>query len=70
MKNSETIWSNNSFIETVSPFEIKEKNRTIHMKHNEEMNYNCKKCNIIISAHNKDWHNFMCDKCFDEMLSK
>jgi len=36
------------------------------MKHDEEMNYNCKKCNKKISAHNKDWHDGMCDDCFNE----
>ena len=36
------------------------------MKHDEEMNYNCKKCNKKISAHNKDWHDGMCDDCFDK----
>ena len=35
-----------------------------------EMNYNCKKCNKKISSHNKDWHNGMCDDCFDETYSK
>lgn len=44
---------------------------TFHKKHNEDMNFSCKKCNRKISAHNKDWHEGMCDDCFDkEFLSK
>ena len=39
------------------------------MKHDEEMNFNCKKCKKKISAHNNDWHGGMCDECFDEMMS-
>jgi hypothetical protein len=64
----EGFWAEGSFIESVSPEEMKLKERTIHMKHNEEMNYNCKQCNTKISAHNKDWHAGMCDKCFDKMM--
>ena len=48
--------------------EMKLKERTIHMKNTEEMNYNCKQCNAKISAHNKDWHAHLCDKCFDKMV--
>ena len=40
------------------------------MKHDEEMNYNCKKCNKKISAHNKDWHDGMCDDCFNKKYYK
>jgi len=35
------------------------------MRHDKEMNYNCKKCDAKISAHNKDWHDNLCDKCFN-----
>jgi len=62
------FWAESSFIESVSLEEMKLKERTIHMKHNEEMNYNCKQCNTKISAHNKDWHANLCDKCFDKMV--
>ncbi|HLC88775.1 MAG TPA: hypothetical protein VJG49_01940 [Candidatus Nanoarchaeia archaeon] len=48
--------------------EMKLKERTIHMKNTEEMNYNFKQCNVKISAHNKDWHAHLCDKCFDKMV--
>jgi len=64
------LWAEGSFIESVSPEEMKQKERTIHMKHNEEMNYNCKQCNVKISAHNKDWHANLCDKCFDKMVDE
>ena len=36
------------------------------MKHDEDVNYNCKRCGKKISLHNKDWHNEMCDDCFDK----
>ena len=69
-KNVETkkddLWEEGYFAETMGPKDIKERMRTFHMKHDEEMNYNCKKCNKKISAHNKDWHDGMCDDCFDE----
>lgn len=64
----EEFWAEGSFIESVSAEEMKRKERTIHMKNTEEMNYNCKKCNCKISAHNKDWHAGMCDKCFNKMM--
>ncbi len=64
----DSFWSEGSFTESVSPEEMKQKERTIHMKHNEEMNYNCQQCNVTISAHNKDWHAGRCDKCFDQMV--
>ena len=60
------LWEEDAFIETVGPKEIKEKMKTFHKGHDEDMNFNCKKCNKKISAHNKDWHNRMCDKCFDK----
>lgn len=62
----DSLWEDGAFMESVSPEEMKQKERTIHMKHDEEMNYNCQKCNKVISAHNKDWHAGKCDKCFDE----
>ena len=47
------------------PVEAQEKMKTIHKSHDEDMNYNCKKCSKKISAHNKDWHDSMCDECFN-----
>jgi len=45
---------------------MKEKEKTIHKGHDKDMNYNCKECNKQISAHNKDWHDCMCDDCFNK----
>lgn len=60
------FWEDGAFIESVNPQEIEEKMKTFHMKHNEDVNYKCKKCNKKISAHNRDWHDGMCDGCFDK----
>ena len=59
------FWSKGAFAETLGLNE-KERMKTFHKKHNEDMNFNCIRCNKVISAHNKDWHDRMCDKCFDE----
>jgi len=64
----EEFWAESSFIETMGSRDWEKKKRTFHMKHNEEMIYNCKQCNSKISAHNKDWHAGSCDKCFDKMV--
>lgn len=60
------FWEKGYFAQPIGPEEMKEKIKTFHMKHDEEMNCNCKKCNKKISAHNKDWHDGMCDDCFDK----
>ena len=60
------FWSEGSFAETTSPEDMQKKMRTFHMKHDEEMDYNCSECSNKISAHNKDWHAGMCDGCFDK----
>ncbi|MBU1989095.1 MAG: YkgJ family cysteine cluster protein [Nanoarchaeota archaeon] len=62
----ESLWAEGGFMETLSPNEIEEKEKTIHKGHDEDMNYDCKKCGKKISAHNKDWHDGMCDDCFNE----
>ncbi len=59
------LWEKGYFAESMNSSEMKEKMRTFHMKHDEVMNFNCKKCNIKISAHNNDWHDSMCDGCFN-----
>lgn len=64
------FWEESSFAETLSSCDLNTKMRTFHMKHDEEMNYNCKKCNNKISAHNKDWHARLCDTCFDKKVYK
>lgn len=64
----DSFWAEGSFSETMSRKDWELKKRTFHLKHNEEMNYNCKQCHTKISAHNKDWHAHLCDKCFDKMV--
>lgn len=59
------IWSKGAFVQSMSLKEAKEKEKTIHKGHDEDMNYSCKECNKTISAHNKDWHDTMCDDCFN-----
>ncbi len=61
-----SLWDDGFFAESVSPAEMKEKMKTMHKGHSEDMNFSCKKCNKKISAHNKDWHDYMCDECFNE----
>ncbi|MBS3152669.1 hypothetical protein J4230_04635 [Candidatus Woesearchaeota archaeon] len=65
-KQRRELWSEGFFAETISQDQNPEKMRTFHMKHDEEMNFNCSKCNEKIFTHNRDWHNEMCDKCFNE----
>jgi len=36
------FWAEGSFAETMSSDDAKKKMRTFHMKHDEEMNFNCK----------------------------
>ncbi|MBC8501301.1 MAG: hypothetical protein H8D38_06075 [DPANN group archaeon] len=64
--NEDELWKDGAFMETLGPQDVKEKMKTFHKKHNEDMDYNCKKCNKKISAHNKDWHAGMCDECFNK----
>jgi hypothetical protein len=65
-KNREdSLWSEGYFAETLSPIDNKEKMSTFRMKHDEDVNYDCIKCDKKISAHNRDWHHHMCDDCFN-----
>lgn len=64
------LWEEGAFIETLGPQDTKEKMKTFHKKHGENMDYNCKKCNKKISAHNKDWHAGLCDECFNKKYFK
>ena len=59
------MWAKGAFAETLDSREAKEKMKTFHKKHDEDMNFNCRQCNKKISAHNKDWHDGMCDDCFN-----
>jgi hypothetical protein len=65
-EGDKSIWAKGSFMQSISSEEVKKKERTIGMKHDEEMNFICKKCGKKISAHNKDWHDGMCDDCFNK----
>jgi len=65
-KVNESFWEDGFFAKAVSEEEMKEKAKTIHMKHDEDMRFSCRKCTRKISAHNKDWHDGMCDECFDK----
>ena len=57
------FWSEGYFGQTMDSDDMKEKMKTFNKKHDEEMDFNCKNCNAKISAHNKDWHDGMCDDC-------
>ncbi len=65
--DEEDLWEEGDFTETLGPLD-KEGMKTFHKGHDEDMNFNCKKCSKKISAHNKDWHNCMCDDCFNKEL--
>jgi len=62
----ENFWSDETFYETMGSEDMKEKMKTFHKKHGEDMNFSCSKCSKRISAHNKDWHAGMCDDCFNK----
>ncbi len=62
----DSIWEEGSFIRSLGADEIKEKMKTFHKKHDEDMRFSCRKCNKKISAHNKDWHARLCDECFNK----
>lgn len=65
-EGEDSFWSKGSIIKPINKEEMEKKKGTFHMKHDEEMNFNCKKCGKKISSHNKDWHDGMCDSCFDK----
>lgn len=62
------FWEEGYFAETLSSSQINEKMKTFHKKHDEDMNFSCRNCGKKMSAHNKDWHDGMCDGCFDKAL--
>lgn len=65
-EGEDELWSEGYYAQTMSSADMERKMRTFHMKHDEEMNYSCKACSKKISAHNSDWHDCMCDDCFNE----
>ena len=62
----ESLWEEGGYAKSVNSEEMESKMRTFSMRHDEEMNFNCKNCNAKISAHNKDWHEELCDSCFNK----
>ena len=64
------LWAEGSFIETLAQDEAKEKMKTFHKQYDKDMNFNCRECNKKISAHNKDWHNCMCDNCSNRLMQE
>lgn len=65
-ESEDSIWAEGSFVQTMSAEEAERKKTTINKAHDENMNFDCKKCGKKISAHNNDWHDGMCDECFDK----
>ena len=68
--NEDELWDEGTFMETLGPRDIQERMKTFCKGHDKDMNYNCRKCNKKISAHNRDWHNNMCDDCFNNQHFK
>lgn len=66
LNEADELWEDGAFMETLSPTDSEERMKSFHMNHNEDVNYNCTRCNKKISAHNRDWHNHMCDDCFNK----
>ena len=62
----ESIWEPGGFIQSVSVNKVEKMKKSINMKHDEDVNYNCKECDKKISLHNRDWHDNMCDDCFNK----
>lgn len=67
--SEESIWGEGGYAKKIEPEEMKDKMRTFSMGHDEEINFNCKNCNAKMSAHNKDWHEGLCDICFNEQYN-
>lgn len=59
------FWSEGSFVESINPNELREKIKTLEEDACKDVKFKCKKCNKQISAHNKNWHDEMCDDCFN-----
>lgn len=62
----DNFWEKGGFIQSISSEELEQKKKSIDMDSDEDVNYNCKKCDKKICLHNKDWHNEMCDDCFNK----
>ncbi len=69
-QKEDNLWKEGSFTETMSSKELEKKMKTFHQKHDEDVNYDCKECGKKISAHQRDWHDNMCENCFDKKYYK
>ncbi len=65
IEDENDFWESGGFIESISDEDMKKKMSTFNKGHDEDVNYDCDKCGVKISAHNRDWHDGMCDKCFN-----
>ena len=45
--SDDSLWSGGSFAKALSSTDIKKRMKTFHMKHDEDVNYDCIKCNKI-----------------------
>ena len=70
VNSEDELWKEDAFMETLGPQDMKEKMKTFHMKRDEDVNYDCRNCNKKISVHNRDWHNHMCDDCFNIAIKR
>jgi hypothetical protein len=52
-RESDRLWHSGVYIGSVSSEEMKKIKKTFHKSLKEDMDFNCKKCNKKISAHNK-----------------
>ena len=58
MKKDDSFGAEGCFAEKVGSSEMKKKSRTFHMRHDEEMNFNCKKCNAKTNHKRDYWINY------------
>lgn len=52
-ESEDSIWDEGSFVQTMSADEMERKKGTINKAHDEDMNFDCRKCGKKISAHNR-----------------
>ena len=66
MKENDGFWSKGNYAKKIDKEEIERRMKTFHKGHDEDMRFNCRVCKKKISSHNKDWHDGMCDDCFNK----
>lgn len=64
--SEDSFWEPGGFIQSMSAKDIENKMKTFYKDHDEDMDFECRKCKSKISAHNKNWHDGMCDDCFNK----